>query len=32
MKCDFKSDFFFSGALGYPWLAVLGKLGSDVYK
>ena len=29
MKCDFKSEFCFSGMLGYQGLAVVGELGSD---
>ena len=29
MRCDFKSEFCFSGVLGYPGLTVVGELGSD---
>jgi hypothetical protein len=32
MRCDFKWISFFSGLLGYPGLAVVGKLGSDDVK
>ena len=28
-RCDFKSELFFSGVLGYLGLAVVGVLGSD---
>jgi hypothetical protein len=28
MRCDFKSESFFSGVLQYPELAVVGVLGS----
>jgi hypothetical protein len=29
MRYDFKSEFCFSGVLGYPGLAEVGELGSD---
>jgi hypothetical protein len=29
MRWDFRSDSCFSGVLGYPGFAVVGKLGSD---
>jgi hypothetical protein len=29
MRCDFKSEFWFSGVLGYPGIAVVGELGSN---
>ena len=29
MKCDFKSEFWFSGVLWYPGLTVVGELCSD---
>ena len=32
MRYDFKSKFCFSGVLGYPVLAVVEELGSDVAK
>jgi hypothetical protein len=32
MRCDFKSESYFSDVLGYPSLAVLGELDSDVDK
>ena len=30
MRCDFKSESYFSGVLGYLGLAVVGNLGYDV--
>jgi hypothetical protein len=27
--CEFRSESCFSGMLEYPWLAVVGELGSD---
>ena len=32
INCDFKSESCFSGLLGYPGLAIVGELGSDVAK
>jgi hypothetical protein len=29
IRCDFKSESYFSSVLGYPGLAVAGELGSD---
>ena len=32
MRWEFRSEYCFSGVLGYPWLDVVEELGSDVAK